>query len=426
MERCMLKIGIGAMLLLLRTGLAAPRAEDAQPAFEKPKNYSQSRYIFKIYNHAAQNRALSQIDVHWGFVNDLFQFVKADQGFVAGFDLNVGLFDETENLIESRYASRKILVPTYEQTNSNRITNQGKFIFTAKPGEYQLRFELIDRDTKRSLVRKQKVTFQDFRAEKLALSDIYFMQQPEDSASVWLNSPHLDANFTDSSAVWLAGYEIYPPVKADSVRVITRISDVLARTVFADTESVHISGPVLARNVNLQARLRDPGRFVLTVQVRAKRLQATAEQHFFITQTRPEPYISLVAGLIEPLQALGNPAELKKISNVPEAGQREMIAEFWKKRDPTPATEENEIKTEFYRRVEFCFRNFTVHFADKPGWKTDRGRIFLRFGEPSLVQKYASEINRPATEIWYYDSLHQRFMFTDKNGTGDFELAKIE
>lgn len=426
MERRMLTIGLGIILFFLRTGMAAPRTEPTQPAFEKPKNYSQSRYIFKIYNHAAQNRALSQIDLHWGLVNDLFQFVKADHGFVAGFDLNVELFDAAENLIESRFVSRKILVTAYEQTNSNRITNQGKFIFTAKPGEYQLRFELIDRDTKRSLVRKQKVTFQDFRAERLALSDIYFRQQPEDSVSFWQNPPHLDANFTDTSSVWLASYEIYPPAKADSVRVITRISDVLARTVFADTESVYISGAVLVRKLDLRTRLRDPGRFVLTVAVQAKRFQVTAEQHFFITQTRPEPYISLVDGLIEPLQVLGNPAELKKIENVPEADQREMIAEFWKKRDPTPGTEENEIKTEFYRRVEFCFKNFTVHFADKPGWKTDRGRVFLRFGEPSLVQKYASEINRPATEIWYYDSLHQRFMFTDKNGTGDFELAKIE
>jgi GWxTD domain-containing protein len=412
--------------LLSHTGAAAPRDEPQPPAFEKPKNYSQSRFIFKIYNHAPQNRALSQIDLHWGFVNDLFQFVKVDHEFVAGFDLNVELFDAAENFIESKFVTRKIAVTAYEKTNSNRISNQGKFTFIARPGEYQIRIELVDRDTKKSLTRKQEVTFQDFSAEKLALSDLFFVQKLEDSVSVWQNHPNPDANFSDSASVWLAFYEIYPAAKVDSVVVLTRITDVHDREVFADTESVHMTAPSQLRKVNLHSVLRHPGRFILTVQVRGQKMQATGQQHFFLTQASPEPYISLVDDILEPLQVIGNPAELKKIENVDEAGKRRLIAEFWKKRDPTPETEANEIKIEFYRRVEFCYKNFTVHFADKPGWKTDRGRVFLRFGEPSLVQKYSSEINRPATEIWYYDSLHQRFMFVDKHGTGDFGLSKIE
>lgn len=405
---------------------AGPWDEQNQPAFEKPTSYSQSRYIFKIYNHAPQNRALSQVDLHWGVVNDLFQFVKTDNEFVAGFDLNIELFDDGDNFIDSRFISREIKVDSYKHTNSNTISYQGKFTFSTRPGNYQIRIELIDQDTKKSLVRKQEVVFGDFTQKRLALSDIYFVQKLEDSLSIWQNQPNLAANFSDSSEVWLAFYEIYPPEGGDTVSIITRIEDVHEHEVFADTQIVKIAGPVSLQKIDIHSLVKQPGRFNLTVMARSGKRLVTEKQHFSLTQTSDDPYISSIDDIIEPLKVIGKPDELKKIEEVPETEKRRLIKKFWEKRDPTPETESNEIKEEFYRRVEFCYKNFTVHFSDKPGWKTDRGRVFLRFGEPSLVQKYVSEINRPATEIWYYDLLHRRFMFVDKDGKGDFELEKIE
>lgn len=56
---------------------------------------------------------------------------------------------------------------------------------------------------------------------------------------------------------------------------------------------------------------------------------------------------------------------------------------FWKRRDPTPDTEYNEFREEHYRRIEYANKNF---FEGMPGWRTDRGRIYIMFGPPDFIQ----------------------------------------
>jgi len=78
-------------------------------------------------------------------------------------------------------------------------------------------------------------------------------------------------------------------------------------------------------------------------------------------------------------------AAFMKLSNDEERDQ--FIEQFWLRRDPTPDTEENEYKEEHYRRIEYA----NEHFASgKPGWKTDRGRIYIVYGEPAQIDSHPS------------------------------------
>jgi GWxTD domain-containing protein len=73
------------------------------------------------------------------------------------------------------------------------------------------------------------------------------------------------------------------------------------------------------------------------------------------------------------------------------------IEGFWLRRDPTPDTEENEFKEEHYRRIEYA----NEHYASGiPGWKTDRGRIYITFGPADEVNSHPSggSYNRPYEE----------------------------
>jgi GWxTD domain-containing protein len=68
--------------------------------------------------------------------------------------------------------------------------------------------------------------------------------------------------------------------------------------------------------------------------------------------------------------------------------EREQFIEgFWLRRDPTPDTVENEFKEEHYRRIAYA----NEHFASGiPGWKTDRGRIYITFGPPDEIEDHSS------------------------------------
>jgi GWxTD domain-containing protein len=102
--------------------------------------------------------------------------------------------------------------------------------------------------------------------------------------------------------------------------------------------------------------------------------------------------------LNEDVRWIITPEELsafKQLSNDEERDQ--FIEQFWLRRDPTPDTVENEYKEEHYRRIAYA----NEHFASgKPGWMTDRGRIYIVFGPPDEIDAHPSggQYNRPMEE----------------------------
>ncbi len=75
----------------------------------------------------------------------------------------------------------------------------------------------------------------------------------------------------------------------------------------------------------------------------------------------------------------------KQLSN--DAERDAFIENFWMRRDPTPDTEENEFKEEHYRRIQYANEHFA---AGIPGWKTDRGRIYIMYGKPDQIDSHPS------------------------------------
>jgi GWxTD domain-containing protein len=85
--------------------------------------------------------------------------------------------------------------------------------------------------------------------------------------------------------------------------------------------------------------------------------------------------------IITPAEA----AAFKQLSNDEERDQ--FIEAFWQRRDPTPDTPENEYREEHYRRITYANEHFG---AGVPGWKTDRGRIYIIHGAPDEIESYPS------------------------------------
>ncbi len=103
--------------------------------------------------------------------------------------------------------------------------------------------------------------------------------------------------------------------------------------------------------------------------------------------------------------------------------RKEFIQDFWDKRDPDPETEENEFKEEFYQRIEFANKRFLEGI---PGWKTDRGRIYIYLGPPDEIDQRPF-INSPNVKglIWWgYYRYRLGIEFVDKTGDGRYSLSR--
>ena len=103
----------------------------------------------------------------------------------------------------------------------------------------------------------------------------------------------------------------------------------------------------------------------------------------------------------------------------PEEKER-FIEQFWFRRDPSPQTSYNEFKEEHYRRVQYS----NDHFASGiPGWKTDRGMIYIKNGEPDRIESHPSgghysmelvDLNELIENITVSQSLNKKITFNTK------------
>jgi GWxTD domain-containing protein len=114
-------------------------------------------------------------------------------------------------------------------------------------------------------------------------------------------------------------------------------------------------------------------------------------------------------------------AERKIFLDLPDADRAAFIEEFWKRRDPDPETERNEYRLEYEQRVERAGALF--HGEGRPGWQTDRGRIYILFGPPSERLTYPMDPSGNCREVWYYGGFP--VIFLDDLCSGNFIMRAI-
>lgn len=132
--------------------------------------------------------------------------------------------------------------------------------------------------------------------------------------------------------------------------------------------------------------------------------------------------------------------ERKAFNRLASDDEREQfIAAFWQRRDPDPDTDENEYREEYLERIAYA----NQHFASGiPGWRTDRGRIYITFGPPHERETHPSggAYDRPSYhgggstttypfEVWFYRHIENigsgiEIEFVDPTGSGEYRIAR--
>ncbi len=162
-----------------------------------------------------------------------------------------------------------------------------------------------------------------------------------------------------------------------------------------------------------------PGKYKATVM--AKTEKGYREISFYINilfsfVNSPEYYYSLV-------KALGyiySPSAIKPLYDAPPEKRKEVWEKFWKERDPDPSTPENENYETFMERFNYVNTYFSTY---KPGWQTDRGRIYIKLGPPDDIDDHPMDTDSKPYQIWYYSKYNLTFIFMDVNGFGDYILV---
>src|SRR5204863_9772888 len=181
-----------------------------------------------------------------------------------------------------------------------------------------------------------------------------------------------------------------------------RVKSPYGRVLFSappQATSVSGSGGVAANVLDLSGL--PPGAYRLAVEVRYPDTTATREGGFDVAgfavaaAARGAGPADTAFGalgeaeldsLYHPLVHIMEDAERGVYEGLSLEGKRNYLRTFWQRRDPTPGTPENEVETAYYAKIAEANKRFREGgAASVPGWRTDRGRILIRYGEPDEV-----------------------------------------
>jgi GWxTD domain-containing protein len=126
-----------------------------------------------------------------------------------------------------------------------------------------------------------------------------------------------------------------------------------------------------------------------------------------------------------PLLYVGDSRELSAWhADLSVDAKRRFLTAFWQRRDPTPGTPKNERREGFYSAIEQANREFRESGRNTtPGWRSDRGRIFAKYGKADDVLRRQQEGRAPPYQVWRYASgKGYYYIFADRTGFGAYQL----
>jgi GWxTD domain-containing protein len=163
--------------------------------------------------------------------------------------------------------------------------------------------------------------------------------------------------------------------------------------------------------------------FEETMQREEARLASLKESDEGYFGTMNEDQLNDAAAPLEYLTSRDTLAVWK--SGLSVAAKRKFLTDFWSRRDPTAGTPRNERREQFYSLIAQANRAYAEGArTSTPGWKSDRGRIYVKYGDPSdVLDRRTSTGKAPPYQVWRYTRGKDRYyIFADRTGFGVYKL----
>jgi GWxTD domain-containing protein len=393
---------------------------------KKPNNFD-IKYYEDFLNFSSDKVGNTRVDVYIQVPYTTVQFVKSSTGFEGTYTATVSVYGEDKDkLLAEKSWTEKIDTKNFDQTISGSNYNLSQKSFYLAPGKYFIKTSVEDEDSKKSFSSENMFTVRDLSGN-FAVSDILLINkltQVEGSNRIL---PNISKNVNVEKDGIPMFFEVYSKYSKNA-NIQLQIKDSKEKVVYTDTLNKYLdSGRTQIIDTIKIDTTKDIsiglGKYILSVSVldAAKDSNAISNKVFISRWVGVPLVINDLDKAISELIYIATPGELAYIKQASD--QKEKISrylQFWKKKDPTPNTEENEIFNEYYSRVAYANANFSQYVE---GWRSDRGMVFILLGSPNSVDRHPFDIESKPYEIWYYYSLNRNYVFVDETGFGDYRLV---
>jgi len=363
----------------------------------------------------------SVLEVYFDICNEGLQFVKTDDTYRASADLSAVVRDGKGDQIGGDTYRIRLSTSTYSATTAVDSCTTRVLAFGVGPGDFKMGLGLYDRDSRVKSEIEGKLRVPGMSAFP-SMSDVELLVRGNAHEGDRKGfSPNVGRLYSAESDTVFFYYEVYHGEGADTLRLAGEILVPEGAPVLK--QSAISVGPGKAGHVEMFAvdSLAN-GRYSLKVSLLDSKGQASVSRtkEFEIRHGgfRLSKDVDEAVAL---LTYIASSTEIEAFTKANEQERKRLWDQFWLERDPTPGTPRNEFFEEHLRRFRYANEHFPAPLT--PGWKSDRGRIYIIYGEPDEVESRSYEMGEKPTEVWYYLTKGRRFVFVDETGFGDYELV---
>lgn len=425
--------------------------------FAKPIQIYVDFCVFK------QNERENLVEIYYGFLDNQLNYHKQTSKFVAELSLKITFFsDETiyDSYEWSVYHEKDKIDTTGEL--QNLLVGQKNFVIN-KSSKVKFQLDCFDtRDTSNFFRKTFEVENIDFGQSVCSISDIQFAQffEKSDTANFFWqkeflknkyyvipnptlevvgSNPRLFTYFEYYLAQTLIGsqlrleYKIYNSTQEEVLFAFKNVKvtgnsqfdingfalDALSSGVyFFEASVMDKDGKVLASSKRKKFYLLNPE--LPPEPVRRYTESDLFEKSNFATLNEKELDLEF-----EKAKYIASDYEKELYKNLSTVdAKRRFLFQFWRKRNPDTTLIYNKAYDDFQQKINYANKFFSVGNQIE-GWKTDRGRVLIQYGEPTSREYFPREPNKRSYEIWFYSELQggAYFYFVDLSGNGNYILV---
>jgi GWxTD domain-containing protein len=403
-----------------------------------------------------QDRTKSYVEIYCAFQRSDFQFEDKDGHFSAIALLYVEAFDKSGAVVDSNSKFVPMDVNYLEDAYKKDVRIFEVLPLLLTPGKYNLRVTALDVNTKRSGIATFEFDVREYSSTDLSVSDLelaYDIMPLDSSGNISslikanrrvLPNPNRYYSNEDSLIHYYSEvYNLSSKAGASNefeVQVSLHDSFGFELRKFA---TKHFPKPgstaVLTDAVPVSGIPGGAYELRVTVHDLASGLRASSTKKFMMiygfeqlspTMSDSSNFTESDASLMEQvIKYISTSDEKAMYKDLDLPGKKAFLAQFWDRRNPRPGSPVNEFKNEVFRRFAYANQYYSTTLLERTdGWKTDRGRIYITYGNPDNITRHPSSMGQKPYETWHYDRLPGQSggdycLFVDLDGYGNYRLV---
>lgn len=379
--------------------------------------------------------AKSIVEVYFSFTQKSLVFIKSGNDFVGVANTQIIIKDVTNSneVFNEIFGLQSVVKDTASSKLLNRLIGQQNL--TIPSGSYEISFIGFDQNKpERKDTIKLELNLAKFDETKSSLSMLQLssmIDKSNDKASIFYKNgleitPNPNLLFGNNIKKVYYYLEVYYPAvdfKTDNCSFIVSINDLSGKRIAEKKKNINMKNDIYAETGLFPIDSIPSGSYILKAELSDNSTgnKVIREKKFYIYNSllKKEDYsfaddkdylqsefILLKENDVEDefnkIIYIRSNADIKEWDNLKTLeDKRKFLFKFWKRKDTNLLTPRIESRDDYFKRIKEANKLFKQNFTD--GWKSDRGRIYVIYGQPTDVEKHFMEADTKNYEIWTYD-----------------------